>query len=148
MDINTLATDTDATENGIWFYLDSEESSGFLIARLGNAKYRVAAAKHIGPHAQAMTRGALKIDTQDRLLAKVLAETVILNWKGITQGVDTKGEPKPFKYTKEACEAFLVEPKYQDLVKQLIEFANESANYRLSEIRESENDSAPESAGS
>lgn len=142
MDINTFATDTVAAENGIWFYLDSEEETGFLIARFGNPKYRLSAAKHLGPHAQAMKRGALKLDTQDRLLAKVLAETVILDWKGLSRG------GKPLKYSKEACEAILIEPKYVDLVKTLVDFSNEAEHYRLEEIRNSENDSDSESAGS
>lgn len=144
MDINKFATDTNAAENGVWFYLDSDEETGFLIARLGNKKYRKAAARLLGPHQQALARGSLKLDTQDRLLAQICSDTIVLDWKGITKGVDAKGEPKNFPYSKEACESLLVEEKYADLVKTILEFAGEAENYREEEIRNSENESNPE----
>lgn len=140
MDINTLAIDVPATTNGVWFYLDATQATGFLIARMGNPKFRKETARVFGPHERSVKHNVMDDTLQDELLAKVLTETVVLDWKGITQGLDAKGEPKVFPYNKENCEAMLKEPKYQDLVKMLMEFSSEAENYRLKEIRDAGNE--------
>lgn len=148
MDLSKYKSNADATENGVWFFLDSEQKSGFLIARIGSKAYRESAARHITPHQQAIARGALSLEKQEGLLAKVLAEAVVLDWKGITDGKAKDGKPKDYPYSKEACEALLIAPEYQDLVRLITEFANQAENYRAEEILETGNESKPTSVGS
>lgn len=148
MDINSLAIDVPATIEGVWYYLDATQETGFLIARMGNKEFRKETAKVFGPHERSVKHNVMNDDLQEQLLAKVLTKTIVLSWKGITQGLDAKGEPKVFPYTKDNCESMLKEPKYQDLVKILMEFSSEGENYRLREIRDAGNESENESAGS
>lgn len=148
MDINKFKTDPKATEEGVWLYIDNEQKTGFLVARIGSRKFRESTARHITPHNQGIARGAISIEEQDKMLAKVLAESVVLNWKGLEQGVDANGKPKDFGYTKERCEAMLIAPEYQDFLKQVLDFGGDAKNYRDEEIKKTGNESKPASDGS
>lgn len=147
MDISKLKTDVRISENGVWFYKDGDQKVGFLIARMGCKNFRESVARHYAPHNQAINRGALSAEKQDSLLAKVLAESILLDWTGITNGVDKDGKPKDFPYSKDACEAFLVNPEFGDLVKELMGYAEAAENYRAEEIKEAGNESKRTSAG-
>jgi hypothetical protein len=88
-----FATDTNAEVNGIYVPYKGVE---FLIARAGNRKYGRALS-------EAVTKNQIKLDLKDdaadalsdKLMAEVLAKTILLGWKG---EINFKGEPLAYSY--------------------------------------------------
>lgn len=141
MNLDAYKSNTNATENGAWFYINADETAGFLVARLGCKGYRRAHEKHLGEHTKqpnhrpTANRAASEIeqDRQDGSMIKVISESVVRDWKEI------EIDGKSVKYSVEACIKLLGDPAYIDLLNAIIDFSKEAENFRASEIRNSEN---------
>ena len=86
MDIRKeFATDVKKELEGVWID-DLAGDCKFLIARIGNSKYTQYLNELMRPHRRAMRRGLFSDEAQDLVLIKAMARTILLDWKGLTEG--------------------------------------------------------------
>jgi len=98
MDINELKVDATLETEGRWVPISDDAE--ILVARLYNPNFnRVLEAKR-KPHGRRVLKD---VKLQERLFRETLAETVLLDWKGMTEG------GKPIKYSKETALRFLTD---------------------------------------
>ena len=111
MDIGKqFRTDKEKEVSGAWLPI---QGSSFLIARANSRAYRISLAKALEANAE-----ALKADTQESedldnaLLAGVLAETILLDWK------DVKVDGKVMKYSKKLAKDLMTQlPDFCDMIR-------------------------------
>lgn len=124
MKISKFATDLDLEENGVW--VDIGEGGEILVARMGNPRYQKAVQSISKPHRTQIRQKTISEDLSDELLLKAMAETILLDWKGIE---DDKG--KVIKYTKDT--AFKLLRDLRDFRNLVVELATEQAAFRREE---------------
>jgi len=123
MDIKkTFATDKEAEKGGVWFEIG--EGGHVKIARLNNPIYRANFRKKIEPYRQAVEMGTMDDDSADKILIQVLAETIVVDWKGLTD----EGENVPFTRDK----AIELMTEYPDFRNFIVRNAENMNNFRLS----------------
>lgn len=127
MDLNTIATSPKLEGEGVW--KDVTDDFSIKIARLGNTSYSLAMqALTLKP-----TNSSLVDERQsitDEELTVILASTVIVDWKGLTEN----GEVVPYS-VKKATE-ILLDPRFKDLRRWVIRMASDATNYREEVIQE------------
>ena len=111
-----FATDTNAEETGVWVpYAETE----FLIAMMGNRKYREKFVKLYKPHERLIkTNSAAAEAKSNEILAEVMASTILLGWKGkliVEKGGD------PVEYSPEAAKKVLMLPKFREIISEFAE---------------------------
>lgn len=124
MDIGKqFRTDRTKEAEGAWVPL---MGSKFLIARANNRAYRMALAKALKDNADALNATTAEADAlDDRLLAEVMAATILLDWKD----VDLDG--KPVKYSEEVAAKLMTEmPDFCELIR---EHAQNIENFRVTQ---------------
>ncbi len=124
------ATNANLETEGVWH--DLGDGGRVKVARLGNQNWQRAYNKL--PHGlrSAASAGRLKgaqADEFDKRNARVLAETVLLDWDGMEE-VD--GTPIP--YSVEAAEQALIELK--DFRVAIVQIAGDMANFQAEEVAE------------
>lgn len=137
LDIESLAVDPTAAEEGTWANF---MGARFLIARLNNDKAIQLRSKLALENWDELTAGGEKAEElSTKIDAQVLAEAVLLDWKGITAG------GKEVKYSPKVGMKYLADPRFRDLVQFVQNYAVNRANYREKaeqEVTESVKDSA------
>jgi hypothetical protein len=118
-------SDVDRERNGLW--LDYGDAGEFLVARAGGANkaYEKALARITKPHRRALEAEAIDSDKAFDLMKQAFAETIVLDWKGIT---DAEGNEVP--YSKEKCLWLFRE--LDDLFQAIREDAHKATLYRAS----------------
>lgn len=88
-----FATDVDLEKNGIT--LDLGSAGKFVIARAGgsNERFKRAIQRASRPFRRAIANETMEEKQADEIAAKAFAQTVVLDWSGVT-GPD--GKPLPF----------------------------------------------------
>lgn len=121
------ATDEAAESNGTWINLG--DGAEVLVARLGNKAY----GKMLGKEFQANKRILdLGEDSEEadaksnEIMANVLAETILLDWKGV-EGEDGK----PMEYNKDNARKVLGLKEFRA---EIMRLAGDVENYRLKQI--------------
>ena len=130
MDLNKISIDLEKEKEGIWVDLDGDTS--FCIARMYNPKFNKRFERLSAPYRSAAKRGMMDDEKASEILNRVLAETVLLDWKGLNRdGVNVKYSPE---------EAFkILNDKQLIPIKQFVlDVAEEESNYRIEEIQETE----------
>ncbi len=95
---------------GVW--VDLGEGGSIKVARAGNRENRRELKRLIAPHKAALRADNLPDDVLEKITIKVMARTILLDWKGID---DDDG--KPIAYSQEAAEAQLTKHKdFRDFV--------------------------------
>lgn len=90
------AIDTDKQEQGKWFqYGDEEDGCAFLLAMIPNPAYETFMEETQKKHMRKFRKGEISRLAREHLLKEAVAETVIIDWKG----VEWKG--KKLKHSKE-----------------------------------------------
>lgn len=125
MKISTFATDLDLEENGVW--VDIGDGGQLKVARMGNPRYQEAVRRISKPHKTQIRNKTITEDLSDELLLKSMAETILLDWKGIE---DDKG--KAIKYSVET--AFKLMRDLRDFRNLVVELATEQAAFRRDEL--------------
>ena len=77
-------TDTTLESDGVWFTISADTS--FCLRRFGgnNAKkVQIAMAKHHKPHARLIEANALPLEEVNKIMAKVIADSCVVDWKGV-----------------------------------------------------------------
>lgn len=132
--LKTFGTDVDKTDNGAWVAVS--EGVSFKLARLNRPEYVAYRTKIQEEHSVELTvlRSTQKYKELEalsaKLYAKVLANTIVKDWEGVTYD----GDEIPF--TVEACENLLSDPRMVDLVNHLTNLANSRETFRLGEIED------------
>lgn len=109
---------------------DGDTSVEFKLARAGsqNKKYVTRLQALMKPYKYQIDRGTMKEDVAEAIMAQVIAETIILGWKGVT---DRDGEE--MEYTPELAKQLLLDlPALRNLI---MEESQNVANF-LREKRE------------
>lgn len=127
MDIGKeFATDSKLEQDGVWVDLDDETS--ILIARMNNKKYRNALRRVLKPYKTQISAGTIQPGKLDDLLVTPLAAHVLLDWKGLT----VNGEPT--EYSREAAERVMQQfPDFRELV---VTLASDMDLFRTADIED------------
>lgn len=136
MDFNRFATDTKAEVSGKWFKFGDAE---LLIARTGNLRYREHLRTKLQMHGAELSRGVIDLQLNDEILCEVLAETILLDWKGFTEN------NKECRYSKEKAKEVLL--KYKDFRDLVVEKAEAFENFSQTAREEDLGNSEPDSSG-
>jgi hypothetical protein len=109
MDIKEIAVDSARIEKGDWIGDLPEMGDVELHVRgIGNSDYRKLQQKLIeGVPRSKRVGGRISQEDNDRISNECLVETVLLGWRGITNG----GKPLPF--SKEKAREMIFEPDYR-----------------------------------
>lgn len=126
MDIKKFASDTKSEEQGVWVPLD--ESTKLLIARTNNPRFQKALRRELKPHRQAIRMNALSDGIAEKVMNKVLADTILLGWEGMTEN------GKAMVYSKEAAEELFGRPHLKDFRQFVIDSSENQELFRLQEI--------------
>jgi len=96
-------TDEQKEVDGVWVPLSA--TARLKIARMGNRKYRDCIKRLSGPYRVAGLNNQIPGDVYQQLVREAVAETILVDWEGIT----TDGLPRP--YSKAAALTFCTELK-------------------------------------
>ena len=96
-------TDEQKEVDGVWVPLSA--TARVKVARMGNARYRDCIKKKSAPYRQAGLVNEIPADVYQQLVREAVAETILVDWHGIT----TDGQPVP--YSKETALTFCTELK-------------------------------------
>lgn len=141
MDLSRFKTDTALEDEGVWTTIDAASDAEIRIARIGNRRYRETMAKRLKPYRRALRAGTLDDSVTERLTAEVLAETVLLDWRGLTV------DGAPLHYSRERARDLLLDPAYRDFRDLVVELAGELDLYRERDLEDAEKNSATSSGG-
>lgn len=136
MDFNEFATDTVAEIEGKWFPLKDAQ---LRLARTGNPRYREKLRVELNIHGAAIEKGLLDLELNDAVMIDVLVDTILLDWKGFTEG----GRDVP--YSKAKAREMLT--KFRDFREFVAATADKMDNFRLAEVEEAKGNSKPASSG-
>ena len=128
MDLTKVAIDPIKENNGVWIEIDSETS--LCIARMYNKSFNRQFEKLSAPYRSSVKRGIVDEEKASEILSKVIARTVLLDWKGL------KLDGKPIKYSSSQAEKILLDPKYVTFRQLVMDIADEQSNFRNEEIEE------------
>lgn len=127
MKISSLKTDTDLEVNGVW--VDIGDGAEVLVARVENPRYEERLRALGKQHRHTAKRGVLPVEIQKDLLYQVASETVLLDWKGIT---DDAG--KDIKYSQKKAYELLRDVR--DFREIVFEIAETMQAYQVEEEEE------------
>lgn len=121
MDIlKSFATDSKKENEGVW--IDVSPDSAILVARAATRAYGRSLSKEVERYQAALgTKDDVADDTSDMIMCKVMAEHILLDWKGLSYG----GEP--MEYSKANAAKLLA---LKDFRKVVMGHADNLANYK------------------
>lgn len=120
MDFNEFKTDTVAEVEGKWFPL---KDAKLKIARTGNPRYREKLRVELNIHQEAINKGLLDLELNDKLMVDILVDTILLDWDGFT--LDKKALP----YSKAKARELLLE--HRDFREFVAATADKMDNFRV-----------------
>lgn len=113
------------------------------IARMNNPAFVEAHRRAFGPHRSRLRRGEMPPDELSRLLIRLHAEHILLDWEGI----DDEATLKPQPYSVEKAFEYLSDPRCEHFYSWVLETAGEVELYRSEQREESLGNSARSSNG-
>ena len=119
MELKDFKTDKDKEKDGVWE--DLGDGCSVLVARYGNQAMINAYRKYPRVLRQRLESGQVDDDKSSNILSKVMADTILLNWKGL------KEDGKEVIYSKEECIRILAD--YPDVRNMIFEISNEAQLY-------------------
>lgn len=141
MDLNRFKADTTLEDEGVWVPIDTDGGAELKVARIGNRRYRETMARRLKPYRRAIRAGTLDDSVTERITAEVLAETVLLDWRGL----ERDGQNLP--YSASTAAELLKDAGYKDFRDLIVEMASDLENYRERDLEEAEKNSRTTSAG-
>lgn len=123
LDLNLPAIDDGFSIDGKW--IEYDEKISFLIARTNTPGYSLAMRKMHKKYARQIETANLTDVKAITLMADLMTEFILLDWKGLSNG------GKKFVYDKDNCRALLVDKKYFELRDWVYVQASELENFRL-----------------
>jgi hypothetical protein len=107
-------------QSGVW--VDMGDGASVLVARSGNPDNSRLIKRLLAPHKVALRNGKLADDVAERITIEAMAETILLDWKGIEE------DGKPVKYSRDAAIRLLTD--YKDFRDQVAAFSTELALFQ------------------
>lgn len=127
MDIRKFYSTDKLLENeGAWVDLDDETS--IKVARIGNKAFKEVWKKETAPYQHSMKNKVLSDEAGEKIMIKVVASTILLDWKGVTEN------GKPVDYSLENAVRMLTE--YKDFRDMVIEISSDMNNFKDKEEKE------------
>lgn len=123
MDISNFVTDAEAETQGRW--VDCGDGLHLQVARTGNPEYRKVLNRLMRPHRRRV--GSLPEDLAEQIQVELMAETVLLGWKGLEEN----GQAVEFNRTNVL--RMLAIRDFRDLV---WEIASEKETFRAVQLEE------------
>ena len=114
--------------SGVW--QDIGDGVSVKVARTGNSEYQKVFEKISKPHKRAIRRGTLNNDVAEKLLIKVMAKTILLDWKGLEED----GMEVPF--SDEAALRILTD--YKDLRDYISDISNDIEVFKQEDDEDAE----------
>jgi hypothetical protein len=125
MDISEFETDLDLEKNGVW--VDIGGGAQLLVARIGNPQFQTLLRKKTKPVLRLINQNRLPDEALEEMMIETMAETVLLDWKGLTRN----GENVPF--SKANALKLLKKRDFRTLVQEI---ANTQETFRAEAIEE------------
>lgn len=138
MDLSQFRTDETSEEAGVW--VEMGEGAKVRIARMYNRKYKQEFQKLMRPYRTQARTNTLPDDVAEELLIKVMAATILLDWKNIF--LDGKEIP----YSPANAEKMLT--MFKDFRNIVSEYAQDMDLFRTAELEEAAKNSEVSSGGS
>ena len=129
-DLEEFTADETKELEGVWVYFDIEETQGLLIAEAWNENFMKAFRKFPRGFQNRARLGTLDTKTDRRIWHKLLAETILLDWKGISHG------GKALKYDPKVAASMMSE--YKKFIKFVWDTASEESLYMKERAEEDE----------
>jgi hypothetical protein len=123
-----FALDQAKEQDGIWVELGA--GIRIKVARVDNPAYTKALNKALAPYRHALRAGTLDDDTFKAVMARVVANTILVGWEGL----DYHGEPLP--YSAKHAEMLLLDPQLKPFYERVLQIANDQEAYRLQQEEE------------
>ena len=139
-DLEEFASDEVKELEGIWIYFDVEETQGLLIAEAWNENFNKAFRKLPRGFQNRVRLGSVDKATDKKVWHKLLADTILLDWKGISHEKKLLG-----KYTSKLGAEYMT--LYKKFVKFVWETASEESLY-TKERKEDDEKNSPASSSS
>ena len=122
--LTKIATDPAKEANGVW--RDYKDGSQLLIARTGNPNYRSMLKRLVKSQRSVIDNDDDLADkVGDKIFAKVMAETILLDWRGIAGPDGTE-----LKYTSALGTEVLSDPANRDFREAVKNYADDAEAYR------------------
>lgn len=126
-------TDEKKTESGVWVEDIGLPGIDFKLKRTSNnPQYSEMSRRLLRPYRRQIANGKLDVEIQNKISNKVLAHTVIVDWKGIK---DENGEDIPFT-AKNAIDLLTA---YPDLADDIMTAASDIGNFLVDTDDEEKN---------
>lgn len=123
MDIKELLTDQVKEEEGVWVDIDIDAQ--IKVARLFNDRFTRMMAAARRPYGRKVEQDTT---LQEKLLVEVMAECILLDWKGLTE------DGKELKFSKKrGLELMQQSRDFRNIVTQA---ATDAANFHADEVEE------------
>lgn len=139
MDLQKFASNQTKEKEGVW--IDLDETTRVKIARMDNPAFKKAMQKELGPYKQAVRSGTLSEQQSEKIMSKVLAETILVGWEGMTDG------GKELPYTAENACRILATPHLKDFRTMIVGFSEDAALFREAQLEDAEKNSVNGSDG-
>lgn len=120
MKLSALKIDSSAIETGSW--IDAPGLGGviFRVRGLGNADYRRLSAKlNDAVPRDKRVGGRVAPDEADKIVLRLILDTVLLDWRGLTDDADAD-----VSYTRDTAEKLLGDPDYRVLRESVLAAAS------------------------
>lgn len=139
MDLSSIKIDLAKEKNGVWEDLDGETS--VLVARMNNPNFNKRFQELTELYRSAARKGMLTDERAEDILVTCLAETILLDWKGLKEaGVEVP-------YSVEKAKEILSNAALSTFRRVVVEISDNQAKYRDTEITESAGKSVSSSSG-
>jgi hypothetical protein len=128
MDLSEVKVDGKTQSEGVWVEHDTETS--FLVARMGNPKFKQRFGALMAPHQRRYDAGKLSNEMQSQIMAKAVSETILLGWKGLQM------DGKELKYSTEKAYEILADPTAEEFLALILEYAQDNERFRNAKLEE------------
>jgi len=125
--VKQFAVNEERAEQGVWIPIG--EDARLKVARANNPNFRRVFRKLITPYTAAIRSNSLPDDVDDQIMIRAIAETILVDWQGITEN----GEPIP--YSVEKARKYLQHEPFRELV---MNFARDLSLYKEAMDEETE----------
>ena len=129
MDLAEVKVDRKTQNEGVWVAHDMTTS--FLIARMGNPKFKTRFNSLMAPHQRKYEAGKLDMEMQGQIMARAVSETILLDWKGLTL------DGKEIKYSKEKAFEILSDATAEEFLALILEYAQDNERFRNEKLETS-----------
>lgn len=123
MDLNTIRQDPNKAKKGVWIaYGDAM----ILIGRFGNKAFIEKFNSRVAPYKNMLE--TIPEETSERIMAEVIAETILLGWENIQINGET------VEYSFDEAVSILSNPEYEPFRRWVMDQSNNLENFRLTQV--------------